>query len=214
MKCDTFANAIEKAILVKNIKGENIGKLIPVGKWILDDREKIELISAWRKRSMRMFMVQFKSTYERTYKYLSSLSIEDKRRLFFLIFDKDSRFIGHIGISNTTEKSFELDNLMRGEYGGDPQLIYQSEVALLNWSFTNLEALYSTVRVLSYNWMVIGLHEEIGYVVKDRKRLLRQENDSEITHSICPDYKTNVDYACLLMRLDKGKFKSLNKLRE
>jgi hypothetical protein len=173
MKCDSYLGAVDKALSVKNSEGLEVGYLVPVGKWVLTDLEKIELIRAWRQKAMRMYLVQFDSTFERTYKYLSELSIGDEQRLFFLIFDSNKQFIGHIGISNCTEKSFELDNLMRGRNGGDPRLIYFSEVAILNWAFSSIGALSSVVRVVSYNWMVIDLHEEVGYGLKERKKIIQ-----------------------------------------
>lgn len=206
MKCPSLTDANAKAVFISNNKGEHVGKLVPVGDWILGDQEKIAQICAWRQKAMRMFLVQFESTYEKTYKYLKDLSIRDQGRLFFLIFDKDNRFVGHIGVSNITDHSFELDNLMRGENGGDPRLIYLSEMTLIDWAYKNLNVETSYVRVLSYNWMVLNLHEEVGYVKKEAHKLYKHEEGGVIMHDFSKSECSNVGYSCVVMELSKKKF--------
>ncbi|TNC76285.1 hypothetical protein FHI69_15210 [Janthinobacterium lividum] len=206
MKCETFQEANEKAVLVRNTNGDKIGRLVPVGNWILEDKEKIELIRAWRQRTMRMFLTQFDSTYERTYQYLKNFSIAQEGRIFFMLYDESERLVGHIGMAEVDGNSGELDNLMRGVDGGDPRLIYFSELALLDWSFKNLDIRQSDVRVVSYNWLVISLHEEVGYVLTNNFPLKKYEKDSVLFHDIVDETESNVKYGCTKMLLDKEDF--------
>ena len=168
MKRSTFSEALQLSIDVFDKSKNAVGKLVPVGDWILDDKDKIELIRSWRQRTMRMFLTQFESTYEKTYGYLKNLTIAQEGRIFFLIYDADNRLIGHMGIADVDGNTGELDNLMRGVEGGDPRLVYFAEIALLDWCFKNLGIKESDVRVLSYNWLVTSLHEEVGYVHKEK----------------------------------------------
>jgi len=181
-----------------------------VGDWILDDKDKIELIRSWRQRTMRMFLTQFESTYEKTFGYLKNLSIAQEGRIFFLIYDSDNRCIGHMGITNVDGKTGELDNLMRGVEGGDPRLVYFAEIALLDWCFKNLEITESDVRVLSFNWLVISLHEEVGYVHKEKIPLKRNTKDGVTFHDVVGESESNVKYACVKMLLKKEVFYESN----
>ena len=206
MKCHSFSEANIKAIPVLNMNGEKLGKLLPVGPWIADDIEKVELIRAWRQRTMRMFLTQFESTFDRTLGYLKNLSIAQEGRIFFLIYDISDRLVGHMGIADVDGNSGELDNLMRGVEGGDPRLVYFSEISLLDWCFTNLGINQSDVRVLSYNWLVLSLHEEVGYSFVSNSPLKKYEKDNEIFHDVVAESDSNVKYGSTKMLLKKDDF--------
>jgi hypothetical protein len=206
LKCQSFSEANIKAIPVLNMSGIKLGKLVPVGLWIADDIEKIRLICAWRQRNMRMFLTQFESTFDRTLAYLKNLSIARDGCILFLIYDISDRLVGHIGIANVDGNSGELDNLMRGVDGGDPRLVYFSEIALLDWCFKTLGINQSEVRFLSYNWLVLSLHEEVGYSFISNSPLKKYEKDSVIFHDVVPESELNVNYSSIKMLLKKDDF--------
>jgi hypothetical protein len=153
---------------------------------------------------MRMFLTQFESTYERTLGYLKNLSIAQQGRIFFLLYDSSNRFVGHMGIANVNGKKGELDNLMRGMEGGDPTLVYFAEIALLNWCFTKLGIIESDVRLLSYNWLVISLHQEVGYVHKEKVHLKKRIEQGVTFHDEASESESNVRYSCIKMLLNKA----------
>ena len=206
LKCQSFSEANIKAIPVLNMNGIKLGKLVPVGLWITDDIKKIELICAWRQRNMRMFLTQFESTFDRTLGYLKNLSIARDSCILFLIYDISDRLVGHMGIANVDGNSGELDNLMRGVDGGDPRLIYFSEIALLDWCFKTLGINQSDVRFLSYNWLVLSLHEEVGYSFVNNSPLKKYEKDSIIFHDVVAKSESNVNYGSVKMLLKKDDF--------
>ena len=206
MKCESFLEANFKAIPVLNINGVKLGKLVPVGLWISDDIEKIELIRSWRQRTMRMFLTQFESTFDRTLGYLKNLSIAQEDRIFFLIYDISDRLVGHIGITAIDGNRGELDNLIRGVDGGDPRLIYFSEISLLDWCFKSLGINQSDVRVLSFNWLVLSLHEEVGYSFVCNSPLKKYMKDGVIFHDIVAESESNVKYGSTKMLLKKDDF--------
>lgn len=210
MKALSFNEAQSMRIDIKNPSGMCVGSLVPVGRWILSHEEIIKEISKWRQQAMRMFLTQFDSTFDRTYRYLKELSIEQDDRLFFLLYDASGCFVGHIGLANINAGNVELDNLMRGVSGGDPRLVFYAELALLNWGFKQLGILTSDVRVISKNWIVISLHEEVGYVVSDKFPLKKMENDNETLHEICSIEESNVKYLCLRLVLNKLEFYKKN----
>jgi len=206
MKVDQFDNAASLAIPVKNLSGGLIGKLIPVGNWILDDEEKIQAISTWRSKARRMFLTQLDSTYEQTCDYLKDVSIEQANRLLFLLFDDEGKFVGHLGICNVTKSSCELDNLMRGASGGSPRLVYFAEIALLDWCFEALGVTGCDVSVLTYNSLVIDLHTEVGFVETERRSLKKVVLNGITTHQVVDQAESNVGYGYIQMHLLKFTF--------
>lgn len=206
MKVDSFYEALSIAVPIINLEQEKIGSLVPVGNWILSDKSKIEDIRDWRQKAMKMFLSQFESTYERTLGYLTNLSIAQENRILFLIYDASDRFVGHIGMADIDTDSGELDNLMRGVAGGDPRLVYFSELTLLNWCFTHLNLSSSDVRVISYNWMVISLHEEVGFKISEQIPLRKREQDGVTSHDYADPASANVKYSCTRMVLKKSDF--------
>ncbi len=206
LKERTFKEAKSKSLQIFNSKNEKIGSLVPVGDWILEDKEKIGLICAWRQKAMLMSLTHFQSTYEKTYAFLQNFSVALENRLLFLIYDRDDSFLGHIGVANVNALSFELDNLVRGVSGGGPQLIYFAEITLLDWCFRNLGINYSNGKVLSYNWTALSLHEEVGYSVVEQIPLLRNEKDGNVAHEFVSLDDTNVDYSCISISIKKDEF--------
>ncbi len=210
MKRSSFREAVDFAIDVSDSEKNFIGRLVPVGDWILSEKDKVELIRSWRQRNMRMFLTQFETTYEKTYDYLRRLSSSDENRILFLLFDADDRFIGHIGVTNVDDKSGELDNLIRGVDGGHPRLVYFAEICLLDWCFKYLSITASAVRVLSYNWLVMALHEEVGYVYEEVIPLLKEERDGVTYHKVVNELDSNVKYSCVKLHIERERFHSVN----
>ena len=208
MKAMQLVDAKSLAIPVKNCTNDLVGRLVPVGPWLLDDTEMVETIKTWRNRFRRMFLVQLETSYQRTFDYLKNCSIGQKNQLLFLLFDNQGQFIGHLGISKTTESSCELDNFMRGASGGSPRLIYFAELALLNWCFTTLDVSNVYVGVLSYNFMAIDLHTEVGFSKIERKHLKKMVLNDTISHAIVDSSDANVHYQFVEMCLQKDTFQS------
>jgi hypothetical protein len=206
MKRDVWDQAWALALPVVDEHKRPIGRLVPVGKWILDDPEKIEAIRDWRQKAMRMFLTQFESTAEKTRTYLRDLSVAQPDRLLFLIHDESERFVGHIGLSGVTETESELDNLMRGVSGGHPRLVYHCELALLDWSFQALGLSRNRLRALSYNRMVLALHEEVGYSVTGQIPLKKREQDGTVFHDPATPSEANVRYFCTNLLLTREVF--------
>ena len=206
LKKKSLEEALSVGIDILDEAGTVCGKLVPVGEWILGDSEKVELIKNWRKNAMRMFFAQFESTFDSAFKYLKNFSINQKNRVLFLIFDKDRNFIGHAGFSNIGRESAELDNLMRGVSGGDPRLIFNSEMCLLKWCFTNLHVNKITAQVISYNWLVTDLHKEVGFSVKQVQPLRKVNLNGMINHQVVDEAEANVKYSAVTMEISIDKF--------
>lgn len=206
LKKRSLEEALSVGIDILDEAGIVCGKLVPVGEWILADSEKIELIKSWRKNAMRMFFAQFESTFDSAFKYLKNFSIDLKDRILFLIYDKKHNFIGHVGLSNIGERSAELDNLMRGVSGGDPRLVFNSEICLLKWCFENFHVNKIIAKVISYNWLVMDLHKEVGFSVKEVQSLRKINLDGMINHQVVDEAEANVKYSAVTMEISINKF--------
>ncbi|MBS0201240.1 MAG: GNAT family N-acetyltransferase [Proteobacteria bacterium] len=205
LKSKSFDEAFAEAMPIRDGADVLIGRLVPCGDWILHDDEKLTAICEWRQRSMRMYLTQFQSTVELTRKYFQN-TLPDPTRIFFLIYDADQRFVGHIGVANMKSGSAEIDNLMRGVEGGNTRLVYHSEVAMLAWLFSDLGIENCEVKVLSYNWMAASLHEEVGFHVDHKSKLKKNESGGVTTHEPCNDEDANVSYGYVTMSMTGKEF--------
>jgi hypothetical protein len=206
MKRNSFEDAMCISLPIFDRNNKKIGKLIPVGKWILSKKNKIENLTSWREQNMKFFFSQFKSNYERTVWYIKSLSIEKENRIFFLIYTNNNEMIGHIGLADIESNFGVLDNMIRGKETGDAKLINYSMITIINWFFKefNIKNLYG--KIISYNWLTISLHEEIGFKIIEKIPLKKIQENGEIYHKNVNSSESNVRYFCTKMLLEKIEF--------
>lgn len=184
LKKDTFIEALGCSLGVVDDANNKIAELVPIGNWALDDSELLSSFAAWRQRFMRFFLTQFTASKESTSGYLKKLSIDQGNRIFFAIYVNDI-LVGHIGLSNITDSSAELDNIIRGVSGGHADLMYFSEKKLLDWAFTKLKVKTIDAQVMSKNFMALSLHERFGFKLKERHNLKKITNESSICYEVC-----------------------------
>ena len=206
LKCDTHEQALARAMPIE-ADGAVIGSLVPIGPWILSDTHHIDLICQWRQAAMKMFLAQFESTPERTRQYLEQRSVGEPDRILFFIHDADGRCVGHGGFSGIGAETAELDNLMRGVSGGHPVLIQHAERTLLAWLFANMGCSDITARVLSYNWLVVELHERLGFRRRASLPLRKTTHEGGLTLlEPCDADQANVRHTCLELVLTPATF--------
>ncbi|SON56152.1 hypothetical protein HDIA_2611 [Hartmannibacter diazotrophicus] len=206
LKCTTLEEAERCGLIIREDGGDEIGRLVPIGPWILSRPDLIDLMTDWRRNAMRFFMSRFEASSESMAWYLRTLSVGQDNRLLFLIEDPAGRFVGHIGLSGCDGQRAEIDNLMRGLSGGHPQLVPCAERTLLDWCFgvLNLESL--NLKVLSYNFVTMNLHARFGFRETRRLPLRRYEKDGKTEHDEVDEAEANVDYRCVVMELGRGDF--------
>lgn len=160
--------------------GAVIGKLEPLTLGHVDSDELVDSMTRWRNRASRFFMTQFEATPERTRAWLSDTILIDQSRLLCLI-HSSQKVIGHYGFKNLTADSAELDNLVRGEPGGHPKLIYHAEIGLIRWLFSSFAISRIYAHVLADNNAVLDLHRSIGFVNEALIPLTRIESSGLVT---------------------------------
>ncbi|MBF0308690.1 MAG: GNAT family N-acetyltransferase [Magnetococcales bacterium] len=169
-------------ILVRRSDGKVIGRLSPLRPATLGEGDLIAKLTAWRSRWMHCFLTQFAATPSRTAKWLERVVLPSDERVLFLIHTEAGVPVGHIGVCGLSPERAELDNLVRGEVGGDIQLIYYAAQALLRWICGELKILTINLHVLSSNSRAIILYERLGFRQINRERLYREITADGVNH--------------------------------
>ena len=203
-----LADGSDLMIPVLNGPGSEIGSLVPFTRASLQDKKLIEKLVKWRNQSMSSFLTQFTASFERTRTWLEHTVLGQHDRLLFII-RTPAKAVGHIGFINLTEDSAELDNLVRGEMGGDPKLIYFAERTLLQWMFGTFGIDRIYCNNLSHNEMVLGLHRSLGF--KDSKLipLRRVPKGEEVVLEPAPGVTESPDNLYIQqLQLSRREFKA------
>ncbi len=167
--------------------GRHLGALDPLDARQGDVRENIEALTRWREKFMRYFLTQFKATPERTREWIKTRILPDDTKILFLIRCEKGIAVGNLGVCNLSEDEAELDNLIRGERGGDPRLVFFSELALMHWLFFELKVSRIRLHVFSSNTRTIGLHASVGFHTVATYRLAEIRKAGELSYVVDPD---------------------------
>ncbi len=177
-------NSCEKLkIPIFNELDVEVGSLRPIELNMVEDEKILAYLTKWRRMFMRYFLTQFVPTPERTSKWLKEVVMPSDDRIFFLICDLNGSPVGNFGVCNIQPNIAELDNLIRGEKGGDPKLVYYSELCLLQWIFFELKIHKVILHVFSNNTKTISLHESVGFKITNNQKLWRQNLEDQIRYS-------------------------------
>jgi hypothetical protein len=194
------------AISVLNPDGKFIGRLACVDRGGCADPELISSLTAWRQKFMRFFLTQFEATGVRTQSWLETVVLPAPDRLLFVIVSESGEAIGNFGLCDLTETSGELDNLIRGRKGGDPKLIYYSELALLSWLFGRYGHEEARLHVFSNNYPTLRLHASVGFSVAETIRISKKCEPGMIRYLLDSDEGEPLDFSYLKMTISKEVF--------
>ena len=156
---------------IRNHRHEQIGTLVPVTRSTAECDRVVEKMAAWRNRARTAFLTQFTARPDTTRSWLEDTVCTDSARLLFLIQTALGKLVGHVGFIKLTERSAELDNLVRGEIGGAPDLVAHAERALLDWMFERFEIDEVVATVFADNWRPTAIHEAQGFRRLAERRL-------------------------------------------
>ena len=196
-------NTSEKfSIAIKDNNDKAIGSLVLVQKRDANNPIILEALTRWRKKYMKYFLTQFNASTNRTKSWLENIVIPSSDRLLFLILNEDNNLIGNFGIADILFDRCELDNLIRGEKGGHPKLIYFSELSLLKWLFLEKKVKRVNLHVFANNLPTIKLHKSVGFVEIGRRKLERvQSKDGDVSFEetqICSE-GNSIEYLELML---------------
>ena len=205
LKESNYTDASKHYISVIDQDFNELAKLIPVGKWAIKDKNILISFTSWRKTFMRFFFTQFESSVESTLKYLKDFSINDPSRIFFAIYERNN-LIGHIGLCNICIFNAELDNMIRGESGQHPDLMYFVEKTMLMWAFNTLGVNTVNARVMSNNFMALSLHKRLGFKLKTRHHLKRVIEKNEIIFQHSDQHESTETFFQDIMEVTRHSF--------
>lgn len=164
--------------------GIKIGSLNPIDYRLASDQGVIVKLTKWRKMFKNFFLTQFTPTPEKTKSWLETVILPSDNRVLFLVCTCKDEIIGSFGVCDLSNNRAELDNLIRGEMGGHPQLIYFAELAMLRWLFRELGVSIVTLHVFSNNYKAISLHERVGFHTIASHPLTKEESEDEVRYII------------------------------
>lgn len=204
-------NAAEFKIRIQNNNFDEIGSLHLINTQISLQKSTQESLTKWRKMFKRYFLTQFKPSIERTADWLKNTVLPSDDRLLFLICDNSGIPIGNFGVCNITQESVELDNLIRGEKGGDKDLVFFSELAILKWIYNELDIPLAVLHVFSNNYKTIALHQRVGFSITEKKPLRKITTEDGIRFSYHERTGEEVNFKYVTMELLKKDFPLLTR---
>lgn len=152
---------------------------LPVGPWILNEPSIIETIATWREAHKDSFFEVFPKSYLGTYSYLKKYSIEDSRRILFLMFF-NKNFVGHVGFSNITKVEAHLDNILKGSEL-PPGSMFESLTVLMKWATEELGIKSFKLQVKKNNLRAIALYKKLGFIENIFTSGSEPQNDLELS---------------------------------
>jgi RimJ/RimL family protein N-acetyltransferase len=151
------------------------GSLVPMTYRLAEDPVVVDALFRWRRSHMTAFLTVFIPTLEKTRNYLTAFSLPDGARILFLIADRESRYVGHIGLCNIAADGAEIDNVIRGEPVDGPDFMVCAHNALLGWAFASLDIPLAYLNVLAHNERAIRTYRKVGFRAVSRTPLVREE---------------------------------------
>ena len=204
-------NTSEKfSIAIKDNNDKAIGSLVLVQKRDANNPIILDALTRWRKKYMKYFLTQFNASTNRTKSWLENIVIPSTDRLLFLILDEDNNLIGNFGIADILFDQCELYNLIRGEKGGHPKLIYFSELSLLKWLFLEKNVKRVNLHVFANNLPTIKLHKSVGFVEIGRRKLERvQSKDGAVSFDETQIFSEGNSIEYLELMLESNDFNDM-----
>jgi RimJ/RimL family protein N-acetyltransferase len=172
---------------IRTEDGRRMGALVPITRAVAQEPGVTALLVRWREAHKRFFFTQFTTNEERTALWLERGILGDAGRVLFFMCDESGTRLGHYGLTGVREGHAELDNLIRGERGGDRRLVYYAEVALLAFAFERLGAEVVMLRAFANNVLATAIHDEIGFVRERNEPLVKEETPEGVAWKPAPE---------------------------
>jgi RimJ/RimL family protein N-acetyltransferase len=197
-----------KNILIRNMKGVVIGKLVPIDEKLIDDQIILAALTSWRKKINNKKLKQNETKKKKKKKWLSEVVLKDDTRILFLIVDNTGRAVGNLGVCNITERQAELDNVLRGEKAGEPNFMFHTEIAMLGWLYGVMGVDLVVLHVFSNNEKAINLYTRVGFTERQRFNLSKIREGDDVKHFVGSGKGDPVDFQYIEMVLEKSRFES------
>jgi len=158
------------------------GYLLPTCALHVDDDTLIANLTNWRNTDVRVYPSQFVASRDSTRAWLRDRVLSVPDRMLFLVVNKFGHTVGHLGFANAIndECSLEMDNIVRGVKTGDPGIMTQAMVTLLDWAEEKLGPREIYLRVFDNNSHAIAFYEKLGFVRDHRLPLTKHQDGPNV----------------------------------
>ncbi len=157
-----------------NIPLSNGGYLSPIGDLHRNNDDLIENLKNWRNHHLDTYFNSPAATTSSTERWLNEVLIESESKVLFLLYSKESKCVGHIGLALSSvceDYQIELDNLVRDPRTKSDGTFTDAIDTLHTWCKDVLLADTLFLRVLSTNEKAITFYEKKGFIAFSQSQL-------------------------------------------
>ncbi len=204
LKFGDFEVALEHSMTVPSANSDMV--LVPVGPWILKDAELISHMTDWRQAAKDNFFAKFPPSIASFTEYLKTHKLLNADAILFMIYSRKDGFKGHIGLSQVTAKTAEIDAVMLSPSAQAQGLAKAALGVLIAWTKATLDIDNLTLEVLSTNAPARSLYSKLEFEVTTMTPL-REVADGTLTLLVdCEPGEKATDLSRVLMirRTDKS----------
>jgi RimJ/RimL family protein N-acetyltransferase len=193
------------ALPVRDARGAVIGNLRALTASDAEDTAMLESLTRWRAARGEWFLTRFQPTLERTRTWIANVVATDPTRRLFLLSGTDGVPVGTIGVLHLDSEPIEIDNILRGEKRGDPDLMFHALATVLAAAFKRHET--ANLFVLSNNERACALYRRLGFGDARRFALIPEQGPGELRLQRGPELAAPVPEPHLLeMVLRRAEF--------
>ena len=185
--------------------GREIATLDPITDLQCLDTGVLDKIVDWRNRFRTAFKTQFTATKADTREWLQRDVIASPSRVLFLVMVEDT-FVGHVGLTNITDETAELDNILRGERIGHPNCFVFALRTLMNFAFNQLAVDRIESKVFSDNARAVRLYKKLKMIELSTSPLVKHEQDGRIIYEECRAEDANVTFRYATLTISRHEF--------
>lgn len=153
--------------VVASIKSIPVGEfsLVPIGEYILEDCETIDLLAKWRNINVGVYPSRFEATRDSTREWLSQQLAHSSNRILFLVSNPQGNIVGHMGLASIDNSMhiLEVDNVAKWSDSLPRNTFSDCLVALLTWAKTTMYVEGFTLRVFSTNSKAISFYKRNSF---------------------------------------------------
>jgi hypothetical protein len=154
--------------------GAQIGVMRPLTAYDLASIDVMEKLTDWRNANMRNFLTHIEGTRALTSKWVRNMLLKNHSQMLWLIYDQNNNLVGHIGFKNLTFQTVQLDNAMRGDRQGHPELLVVAGKSLVQWLWQKTPVKRIDINVMADNAPSIMMIRKIGFQGGKRFPLIKQ----------------------------------------
>lgn len=179
-KCRNQERVIS-SVLVTDKEEKVCAYLIPVTELIFEYPSVIEKLIEWRRDNPSVSNNYFEVTREGTENWLKKVILEDDKKIFFIIVDKEGVPIGQMGISNLNEEEYSgfVYAVIKGDKTAPKGIMEYCLYAMLQWGQDELQLRRFYLDVQETNERAIALYKRIGFEVIKRIPLEKKVSEKE-----------------------------------